>query len=554
MIISFTCLLAVAAARPAAAAQSVDHRLKLLEDSISLWERVPAGWRGLSRATANRFIENLRVAMTPLGAPDTASTPDSERNLRSARELGLRAASVFRYGMESEELETVSLKAQGLLASDLASEPEAVTWALSEVLAWDSSHKVVRGADSHWRPSTKERRIMLSLLVKQRVRKMRGALLAIARREHDPLRSEALTRLARWAADFGPDEVVDVFLVKLLGKAANFRDGPHPVNVVLERIDSTEHPLQQRAQEALRSRVAQLIISADWRQCAIALRLSRGMNLANQIPILLDGLTVWGKRSQSDREYMSLVRVRGDLTRELQRVSGMKHGPEPGPWIDWWVEVRQGKRPMPGTPEFVAAAIERSKEPVSTAGFFGLKPMTDRVTFIIDHSGSMKHNWGTTSRSRYEEAIEQMLRFLQGAEPGTKFNVILFDDTPLLSSFQLVEATPLNLERARKSLLDKTPAGATLLRPAVHLAMGITAEGRPAPSSQSSAENAPADTIVVLCDGATAEGPAWVAPFLKRTLALHPVIFHTVHLGPTDDGTLRRLAELSGGDFLRVSN
>ena len=161
-------------------------------------------------------------------------------------------------------------------------------WALSEIVGWDSSHKSYRGPGSAWKPSTDERRIALSLLIDHRVRKLRGALMAIARRANDPLRVEALTHLAHWAADFGVDEVVDVFLVRMLGKAAEFRSGPHPINVVLERIASSEHPFGGRAQEVLRGRIAQLVISADWRKCATGIRLSRGMSLETQVPVLLD--------------------------------------------------------------------------------------------------------------------------------------------------------------------------------------------------------------------------------------------------------------------------
>lgn len=533
-------------ASPAEATQSVEHRLKVLEEGITRWERMPAGWRGPSTASASRFIESLREALSQTAVSDSAPAT-SERSFRSARGLALRAASVYRRGMQSRELQSVSAKAKNLLKSDMVLRPNSVGWALNDVLAWDSSRKASLGSEADWRPSTKQRGIVLELLFEKRVRKLRGALLAIARREQDPLRGEALTRLARWSADFGPDDVVDVFLVKLLGQSSEFRNGSHPVSILLERIESSESPLGPRAQEALRVRIAQLVIAADWRQAAIGIKFARGMSFDNQIPILLDGLNVWNQRLRSEREYQGLVRVRGDITRELQRVSGMKHGPEPGPWITWWIDVRQGKRPMPGSPEFTAAAVERAKEPVSTAGFFGLKPTSDRVTFIIDHSGSMDHNWGTTDRSRFEEAVDQMLRFLQGAEEGTKFNVILFDDVVLRSSLGLVSATPRNLERARKALLATTPEGTTLLRPAIELAMGIGSDGLPSSDTETLA-----DTIVVLCDGETVEGSAWVQPFLERTLPLYPVIFHTVHVGPRDDGALNELARLSGGDFLRV--
>ncbi|MEM8710850.1 MAG: VWA domain-containing protein, partial [Planctomycetota bacterium] len=536
---------------------------------------------------AERFLEDLRGLYPARSAGDHAQPAGATvkgHSLGAARELSLRASAIFRKGMESRELGRVSAQARMLLLEDVKASGEAVNWAIAEVVAWDSSTNADRRPDQSWRPSTRERRVMISILVEAKAAQIRGALLAITRRKNDPLRSTALRLLARWASEFEPDEAVDLFLVNLLGRTSQYRDGPHPMTVLLERIQSVEQPLGPRAQAALQERIAQLLIASDWRKAAIGLRLSAGLSVANQIPMLLDGLNVWHQRSLAKRTYTSLVRIRGDLTRALQRLSGLKHGPEPRPWISWWVSVQQGKSPMPGTPEFDAQRAKKEATPRSTAGFFGLKPTSDRVTFIIDHSGSMDVGWGTTERTRYEEAIEQMLRFLQGAPAGTMFNVILFDDVPLRSSLGLVEATPGNLERARRSLLARSPGGGTHLRPAVELALGIGPDGLPAerltepetlpnpqkprrglgpragaggPKSGRASDgdgDVFADTIVVLCDGETQGGIRWVEPLLTRVLPLYPVVFHTVHLGPNSDGVLRKLSEISGGDFLRVGS
>ncbi|WP_419191223.1 vWA domain-containing protein [Saltatorellus ferox] len=528
--------------------QGLEHRLGSIESSIDLWGRVPAGWNGLTTPGVDRFMESLEVVCDPSRSEATRQT------VLRGREFALRAAALMEEGMESEGLQAVSARSEALLERALAKDESVVDWGLMEIVAWDSSQNESRRPGSDWRPTTRERRLMLELLAGQKVEKLRGPLLAIARRDADPLREAALGHLARWATDFEPDEVVDLFLVKLLGRSSDYRHGPQPMNVILERIDSSDVPLGVRAQEALRSRIAQLLISPDWRNAAIGLRLSAGLDVSNRVPMLLDGLNVWNQRHLSKRPFTSMVRIRGDLVRALRGISDLKHGPQPGPWIDWWVEVRQGKRPMPGTAEFEEERSARRAEPRSSAGFFGLKPTTDRVTFIIDHSGSMDNTWGTTDRTRYEQAIDQMLRFLQGSEPGTEFNVILFDDVPLRSSLGLVEATPENLERARKSLLDRSPGGSTHLRPAIELALGLGPDGLPVPLEEGSDGGSLADTIVVLCDGATAEGARWVEPVLKRALPLYPVVFHTVHLGPSDDGALSALARISGGEFMRVGS
>ena len=158
----------------------------------------------------------------------------------------------------------------------------------------------------------------------------------------------------------------------------------------------------------------------------------------------------------------------------------------------------------------------------------------------------MRSEWGTTGHSRYEEAVEQMMIFLQGAGEQTRFNVILFSDEQVRSSAMLVSATDDMLERARRSLLERVPDGATHLRPAIELALKLDKSGNVDP------EELEADTIIVLCDGETSRGPGWVRPLLKKIQADARVVFHCVLVGLRGDGALRSLAESTGGDYIQI--
>ena len=166
------------------------------------------------------------------------------------------------------------------------------------------------------------------------------------------------------------------------------------------------------------------------------------------------------------------------------------------------------------------------------------------MTFVIDLSGSMSTGWGTTGHTRYVEAVEQMMRFLQAAGERARFNVVLFNGAVLRSNDDLVPATTRNLDRARRALLELVPGGDTCLRPAVESALGLSAEPAGEPPE--------ADTIIVLCDGETSEGPSWVAPLLERVRDASQVRFHCVLIGTSGDGTLEALAQGTGGDFLRI--
>ena len=379
--------------------------------------------------------------------------------------------------------------------------------------------------------SEARRRTALGLLMSRRAEPGKLAILTIARDVEDPLRPDALAAMPGWR-----DEAVDLFLVSLVGKTFDKRGGaPHPFNLLLERIRDSEYPLGIRATRQLERRIAYMLISPDWRIASRGIELARGLDGSRGIPLLLDALAAWNRRLEFGG---GSKRVQYEIVRELQDISGMGIGPHARRWRTWWIAVRQGRTPL-------KREYSPSEERTS-ASFFGLRPVSDRVTFVIDCSGSMDSEWGTSEHSRYQEAVEQMMQFLQASGERTRFNVILFNDTTQRSSPHLVEATTETLEKARAELLAYIPDLGTQLRPAIELAL------RMGPGGIFDPHRLEADTIVVLCDGETNEGPRWVKPLLESIHAEARVVFHCVMIGQRGDGTLERLAELSGGDFIRV--
>jgi Mg-chelatase subunit ChlD len=362
--------------------------------------------------------------------------------------------------------------------------------------------------------------------------KVQLAMLSVARNESDRMRPEVLELLPALSG-----EAIDLYLVNLLGKQHDRRRDPHPFNLMLERIRRKNEPLGLRASVVLETRLASMLKGTDWREASRAIELSRGLVLDRAVPLLLNGLYIVERRL---RFGTGSKRIQHDIVGELRKLSGRSIGTNPKNWTTWWIAYRQGRVDVAPPPEDAVDA-ERSH-----AEFFGLRPVTDRVTFVIDFSGSMRSEWGTTGHSRYEEAVEQMMIFLQGAGEQTRFNVILFSDEQVRSSAMLVSATDDMLERARRSLLERVPDGATHLRPAIELALKLDKSGNVDP------EELEADTIIVLCDGETSRGPGWVRPLLKKIQADARVVFHCVLVGLRGDGTLRSLAESTGGDYIQI--
>lgn len=396
---------------------------------------------------------------------------------------------------------------------------QILDWLADEVLVLPGRHPASR------------RFVALAVLNQFRTEKARMAMLTIARNEKDELRPAVLSILPTW-----PEESIDLFLVGLLRKKHDPKEKPHPFNLVLARVRDSEAPFGPRASDALVERLSYMLISTDWRDASRGIELARGLVLERRVPLLLDALLTWHKR---DLRGGGNKRILHEILRELRRISGRSIGENPKNWITWWIAYRQGRVEVPVEGEVL-------EEGRTHATFFGLGPVSDRVTFVIDHSGSMLTEWGTTGHSRYEEAIEQMTRFLQASGEKTRFNVILFSGSPVRSSPDLVRADTRTLELARSSLLERYPDGATNLRPAIELALQLDRDG------DVDLDKLEADTIIVLCDGETTDGPGWVQPLLDRVNTDARVVFHCVHIGSRDDGTLRLLAEGTGGEFVTI--
>lgn len=390
------------------------------------------------------------------------------------------------------------------------------------------SDLLLRGVVAEPRAHPKERRFAaLHLVRERRSRVMDLVLVGLARSADDPLRPAALELLAERA---GPE--IDAVLIEYLDAPRDLERDPNPFALAMRRLQ--RGPLAPAAELMLLRRNKAALLSADWRETSRAIALSRAVDPQRSAPMLIEALWVWRSRLGTRGGSLRIVH---DLASELERVSGRSIGTNPQRWSLWWEAVSDGATPL---------RAPDSEEPRSRPTFFGLSPASDRVTFVLDHSGSMAEPWGTTGRSRYEEAIEQLLRFLEAGGPTTRFNVILFDSAPLESSPNLVPAEPEILERVRASLARRPPGGGTALRAAVELALHLGPDGRPDTAALQ------ADTVVVLCDGETNSGPEWVEPVLGRVLAETRVVFHCVRIGSLGDGTLEELSRLTDGQFLRV--
>jgi len=290
------------------------------------------------------------------------------------------------------------------------------------------------------------------------------------------------------------------------------------------------------------------LLSQDWRATVRALRASEALSNQRAVPVLIESLGSWiarrppannGTSNQLNRLQPRLwsARIENEFVLALQRRSGKRIGAHPERWARWWKTAQDDQDPA--GPDGPAQA--------SRAGFYGLRPVTDRVCFVIDRSGSMASPAPGGDGSRYRQALGQLERFVRELGPGARFRVVLFSDGVQVWRDTLSPATPAALAEALTWAGYQKPDGGTELRPAIESVLRLDRSGNP------NLERLEEDTVIVLCDGATAEGSGWVAPLLDRVGAASAVAFHCVQIGSGGgDGALRRLAELSGGEYVET--
>ena len=361
------------------------------------------------------------------------------------------------------------------------------------------------------------------------------ALTTCAREPTGVVREAALWALAGW------DEVsVNSMFLRLL--EAEDPTAPSPGLGPLEEHFRKVHlapddPVSAR----LLTYVSKRIANTDWRAAVHAIGVSAALETSVVSPLLIEAFEVWVERAEAGEPVR---RVHHELTNALEERSGLKLGPRPARWRTWWKGYQAGQRPVSGADP---------DAPVTEVSFFGIRPLTDRVVFLIDHSGSMDGRMpasrGKSSAedwTRYREAVAQMISLLEDMGSRTRFNVLTFDDGPRRWRSELEAATPGNLRSARSWLLARGPSGGTYLRAGFEEAIGLGSDG------ELDLDEMEADTLIILCDGQTAEGASWVRPLLERIQLEARWLIHTVQLGSFGDDTLELLSELTGGDHVRI--
>jgi hypothetical protein len=249
-------------------------------------------------------------------------------------------------------------------------------------------------------------------------------------------------------------------------------------------------------------------------------------------------------------------RLREDLVRTLQEISGAGIGDDPDQWRVWIRAHPAGRvppGPVPGPP---ASACPTLGCP------------TGRTVYVVDLSGSMAEpvdappgllrtlveEGGLEERSpvrRIDLARAMLRRSVSRLRPEARFDVVALVDVPWAVRSELVPATAREVRRTLGRVVRLSPAGTTDVLAALRLALAL----RPA-REEGDAQPVGADRIVVISEGyPSGAGVADRETILARTRETfleRRVRIDTVGVGACDVELLEGLARATGGRFLRV--
>lgn len=231
-------------------------------------------------------------------------------------------------------------------------------------------------------------------------------------------------------------------------------------------------------------------------------------------------------------------RVVRELLERLRGLSGLRHGADPRPWLEWAEGLAEDWRaPAPG-----AGAARAGTSEGATVSFAGLPVRSDRVAFLIDLSGSIwieREGGGT----RKQALDGELLRTLESLPPRASFNIIAFTHATWPWRKGLVQANERSVRDAIRSFQGQRHRGHGDYWGALLLALA----------------DPEVDTVIFFGDGRPSGGARWNLE-LMRVLLEHENRYRAVVVDAVLVDLSRRIERLwdaltadTGGTYVEVS-
>lgn len=395
---------------------------------------------------------------------------------------------------------------------------------------------------------------LLDILVRDLSEEVTLVLLELAERGTPPLQRPAIEALVVRGAQGRAMETVKKLLrsklpdlrvaaIRALGAEAltdddcakklfTFVRSKDPIN----RLGAVFALVELRTPEAI-GKLYPLLADDDWHVRSATIEGIVALRREDAVPRLIERI---------DHETGRMLE---EVTRGLQLLTGLDHGRRRDRWQQWWEDEGSGFRlpPVEDVRELLALREKRRSENISSATFYGIPVVSDRVCLVVDSSGSMTNPAAMPERSstegkeptRFEVAVEELRALLLRIADGRWCNLIFF-----ASDIAPWEDTVAPLDKqAREDLLGFVgrmgPGGGTNIFDALHFAFS----------------DPHVDTIYLLSDGDPSAGrftdPVRIREEIRRINELRRIRIHCISVGQRSQ-LLKYLAEDSLGVYREV--
>lgn len=280
--------------------------------------------------------------------------------------------------------------------------------------------------------------------------------------------------------------------------------------------------------------VALLLRHSSWSVRAAAAEVLGTVGDRRAVPLLLEAL-----RSEEGR-------LREDIGRALNRITGQRFAPDYEFWADWWTRHEGGELPE--------AAPEESPARPDPASFYGIRTWSNRIVFVLDVSGSMLEAAGTSPPSRssstrkIDVARREFARALAPLDERGRFGVLLYSSVVFPFSDEVERGSPDRKAQASSFVESAPVGGGTNLGDALEEALLLCGGG-----TYERPRDPQADTIFLLTDGFPTAGrlrdPEAIVREVRRVVRTSRIVVHCVGTGSHDARFLRALAQATGGQF-----
>jgi HEAT repeat protein len=464
-----------------------------------------------------------RIAAQPLiPRLGEIGTPRAAETILEYAELagGQGEQIIYRALVQCEGRKADNLYAQRLLNRDT---PERWRLLLLSVLAGREGRATLKPLIGTLDdPSAAVRTLGLQVLGERRER---GAIKKVRRRltTEDP--GELLQTIVTLGQLLGGDEDWQAELLEL---ARDRRPAA--------RLGAAAALLELRTPPAVEA-LHRLLADGDWRVRVEALQQIANLHRATSVPILIERLG------------LERGRLRRDVALVLRLMTGQDHGTSEPRWRGWW-ENEGAAFSLPEPKQALAAERERAsrrRTNQTTATFYGLEVVSERVAFVLDTSGSMAIKAGSRGRTstqdgkdtgatRIEVAKQELTSALKHISPGVLFNLIFLTSGVSPWQDELVVKDEEVLAEALEFVERQTARGGTNIYDALVTAL----------------EDPRVDTVYLLSDGDPSAGqviePMLILERIGKLNRSRKVQIHTISIGK-ESAFMQALAAQNGGVY-----